>query len=232
MYCTVTDMQNLLPEKISIGDQNIGTPIPGRPGPQRSSLTPNQAREFIGYAQQHIDGRLRPFYVCPLRRAKSFETSILANVNRGTGVNIVVYDSGPFIYKGSVRVQDNQNMEIAEVLEVVNDTTIKVSSLQYSYSSHDSLVSVLEYPDPVPIITARFAVSFYIDKLFVSEQSPDVSTYGTNQRNMANGQLGDILSGQVLLFGQDRTGRRFVRGELFDSYSSPSEKVDKSEDKE
>jgi hypothetical protein len=70
-----------------------------------------------------------------------------------------------------------------------------------------------------------------LDRLFVSQQSPDVSNYGRTQRNIARDSIDDILSGEVLLFGQEHTGRRFVRGSLFDAYDSPAE-VQKGQEKE
>jgi len=70
-----------------------------------------------------------------------------------------------------------------------------------------------------------------LDRLFVAEQSPDVSQYGKSQRNMARNSMDDILTGEVLLFGQEHTGRRFVRGSVLDAYNSPAE-IQKGEEKE
>ena len=114
-YCTVDDMQRILPEKISIGDDNIGTPVPGRTQTKRSNITPSEAERYIEYSQQHIDSRLRNFYSCPLRRTKSFETDLGANVSSGTNVSITVNDSGVFVLGNLVRLQDNDTAAITPV---------------------------------------------------------------------------------------------------------------------
>jgi len=67
------------------------------------------------------------------------------------------------------------------------------------------------------------ACAILLDRLFSAEQSPDVSTYGKTQRNLARDEIDDILSGEIFLFGQEHTGRRFVRGSLFDAFSNPAE---------
>jgi len=238
-YCTVDDMRRILPEKVKIGDQNIGRPLPGRPGnqgSQRSNITPQEAEYYIQYASEYLDGRLRPFYSCPLRRIKSYETEVLNDLTHGSPVRVQVNDSGPFIRGEFVRLQDVNQMETCCVQETAPDdldlTYVTLRHVTNNYLTADNTrISVLEYPDPVPIITAQMAVAFLLDRLFVAEQSPDVSMYGKNQRNLARAQIENILSGEVLLFGQEHTGRRFVRMSLLDKFSSPAE-VQKGAEKE
>ena len=246
MYCTINDLSNILPDNILIGDRNIGTPVPGGPT-GRSNISTDDAKLYIRYAGQYLDGRLRPFYACPLRRTKSYETELLTNVGSGSDVTIAVRDSGAFTpglaldtssstdqvqdSGNMVRIQDKYGYETSWVTEVPNLTTIIVSQVQGNYEVTSGKISVLEYPDPVPLIIARMACSYIIDRFFSAEQSPDVSTYGKTQRNLARAAIEDILNGSILLFGQEHTGRRFLRGSLFDAYKSPAE-VTKGEDKE
>jgi len=234
-YCTVDDLKRILPEKVMIGDSNIGTPVPGRSGNQgskRSNISPQEAERYILYAQQYIDGRLRPYYACPLRRIKSYETEILSDAYPGTNVGIALHDSGEFIRGDLVRLQNKSVMETSEVTETTNITTVTLNRVSGTYLVADgSKISILEFPDPIPLITAQMAVSFILDRLFVAEQAPDVSTYGKTQRNIARAQIENILSGEVLLFGQEHTGRRFVRGSLLDRFDSPAE-IQKGSEKE
>ena len=223
-YCTVQDLRNVLPAKVTIGDTNIGTPQPGRTSTTRSNLSPNESLKYINYAQQYIDSKLRPFYSCPLRRTKSFETETLSNISPGTSVSVTVNDSGPFIRGDIVRLQNKSSMETATVASTPDITTVNLESVTGSYTVADaSKISIVEFPDPIPVVAARLACSFILDRLFVAEQSPDVSNYGENQRNLARNDMDDILTGETLLFGQEHTGRRFIRGSLFDAYKSPSE---------
>ena len=223
-------MQRILPEKVSIGDQNIGTPSPGRAGSQRSNITPDEARHYIEYAQQEIDARLRPFYTCPLRRVKTFETALDSAVSPGTDVSITVRDSGNFGIGQLVRLQDKYGYENVTIKSVDSFTSFTAETVVNSYDP-DGLVSIVEYPDPVPVIAARLACSYLLDRLFSAEQSPDVSNYGKTQRNLARNAIDDILHGEVLLFAQELTGRRFIRGSLFDAYNSPAE-VQRGEERE
>ena len=224
MYCSVADVVTLLPEPITVGNQNIGSPSPGRPNNQSNSdkLTPDEVIRYIRFSQNEIDSRLRPYYVIPLRRIKSFETEILNNVSPGISVDIKVHDSGAFSKGQVVRLQANDHMETAEITAINYMTSIKVDNIKYSYQFYDSKISILEYPDPVPLICARLASSYAFDQLFSAEQAPNISEYGKEQRRLAANAIDSILSGAVLLFGQDHTGKRFVRGSLFDAYQNPT----------
>ena len=234
-YCTVADVRRILPERVTIGDQNIGRRVPGRPGNQgsgRSNISPADTERYILYANQYIDGRLRPYYECPLRRIKSFETEILSNIAAGSDITVTMHDSGSFSRGDLVRLQNKSAMETATVKEVPSLTTVVLVTVTGTYLVSDgSKISILEYPDPIPIVAARLTASYILDRLFVSEQSPDVSAFGKTQRNLARNAIDDILAGEVLLFGQEHTGRRFVRGSLIEPFKSPAE-VQRGEERE
>lgn len=229
-YCDINDMRRILPKNIRIGDTNLGTPTPGS-NASKSNITTTDANEYIQYAEQYIDGRLRPFYLCPLRMIKSYETAAMANIVAGTNVSITIRDTSVFNEGMSLRIQDKNQMETATVSSVTNSTTLVVDSIINNYYADNTKVSILEFPDPITIIAARLAVSFAFDRLYVETQSPDVSNYGKTQRNLARHAVDDILTGEILLMGQERTGRRFVRGQLFDAYDSPAE-IQKGEERE
>jgi hypothetical protein len=222
MYATIEDVRLILPPTVTVGDQNLGTPSPGRPNTNRDKLTSAQIYKYMTYAQQEIDSRLNPFYACPLRRIKSHEEEPLNNISAGNNVKVKLYDSGQFTEGMTVRLQDNSNHELCTVSAVPNATTIRLSSVVNSYEVTDSLISIVKFPDPIPVITARLTVSYAFDELFTAEQSPDVSQYGVTQRKLANNAIDMILAGGVLLVGQEHTGRRFLRGSLYDGYKSPT----------
>jgi len=213
----------LLPEPITIGDTNIGTPSPGRTDPaSRSKLTPDEAIRYIRFAEEEVDSRLRPYYVCPLRRVKTFETEILQNVMNGSSVEVRVHDTGVFSKGQMVRLQSRSQMETDDIGSVKNMTTLVINQVKNTYVMDNSKISILEFPDPIPLVTARLAISYCFDQLFAAEQAPNVSEYGKEQRRLAINSMDNILSGSALLFGQDHTGMRFVRGSLFDAYQNPT----------
>jgi len=133
-----------------------------------------------------------------------------------------VNDTGVFSQGQMVRLQGPQIMETGEIESIKNLTTLVLQRVKYSYETYESRVSVLEFPDPIPLVIARLAVSYVFDELYSADQSPNISEYGKAQRALANNSMDSVLSGTVLLFGQDHTGRRFVRGSLFDSFSNPT----------
>ena len=119
MYCTVQNVIDLLPENVTVGDTNIGTPVPGKTS-KRDKLTPTEITQFIKLAQQEVDSRLRPMYICPLRRIKIHETGLLNNVSAGNNVTLSVQDSGAFAVGQLVRVQSDYSYEEATVSSIPN----------------------------------------------------------------------------------------------------------------
>ena len=222
MYCSVSDMQAVLPENITIGDLNIGTPSPGTTVTKRDKLTPAQAIKFIKIGMQEVDSRLTSFYIVPLRLVKTYETEIMNDVVAGTGVTVRVWSSTSFTTGDIVRLQGSDSMETAEVSEVTSAVAIKLASVTGTYNSDTGKISIIKVPDPIPLITARLAVSYAFDELFSSDQSPNISGYGKEQRNLATNAIDSILEGSIYLFGQEHTGRRFLRGTLIDAYGSPT----------
>lgn len=233
-YSSYQQVQAILAENVVVGNVNIGTPTPGRSGSGsgRSNVSIAECLRYINFADQQIDAKLRPFYVTPLRRIKTHEAPITQDVSHGSAVIVSVEDSGAFTQWDLVRLQSKYQMEYANVIEVPSITTIKLDHVVNNYSAaEDSQISVVRFPDPISLISARLAGSFIYDRLFTQSQSPDLSTYGKTQRTLAGNAIDDILKGAILLTGQDMTGYRFVRGSLFDAFKSAAD-ITKGEEKE
>ena len=223
MYASINDVQDLLPPSVTLGDSNIGsaTPVPGAPASNRNALSPSDVIQYVRWAQQEIDARLRNIYACPLRRIKQFETALENDLTAGANVTVTVEDTSVFSIGDIVRIQDRAGMETTTITSITDFQNMVVTSLSNAYDADNGKISIIKFPDPIPLITARLAVAIAFDKLFTAEQAPDVSQYGQEQRKQAANGIDSILSGTVLLFGQEITGRRFVRGSLFDAYDSP-----------
>lgn len=222
MYCSIDDMKAVLPESITIGDLNIGTPSPGQTVTKRDKLTPVQAMKFIKMAMQEVDSRLTSFYIVPLRLVKSYETEIMNDIVPGNNVKVKVWSTSAFSKGDLIRLQGADSMETASVIEVTDMVTVTLQSITGSYNTDSGKISIIKVPDPIPLITARFAASYAFDELFSADQSPNISGYGKEQRNLASNAIDSILEGSVYLFGQEHTGRRFLRGTLIDAYGSPT----------
>lgn len=221
MYTTVEYVKRFLPPSITVGEGSPGQPVPGRPDSGDSKLSVLGVKKYIQFAQQEIDARLSPFYAVPLRMIKAHEVEPLNNITQGTSVRVAVDSSDVFTLGDRVRVQDLSNNELCEIESIPDHSSMVLDSVSNTYEVDESLISIVQFPNPIPVIAARLTVSYAFDEMFVAEQEPDVSQYGVNQRQLANNSLDSIMAGSVFLIGQEMVGRRFLRGTLYDGYSTP-----------
>lgn len=226
-YCTVNYMRALLPKSITIGDTNITTPVLNKPG-SSNTIDTRTAQLFINFASQEIDSRLSTVYMVPLKKIKTYEETLPADVKSGSK-SITVTDNGPFRAGELVRIGDLYGSEVNEVDLLPDDLSTTgsislVNPVKKNYTvGNQSIVSIVAYPDPVPLVCARIAVAAVIDKMFVAEQNPDVSNYGKSQRTLASNVLDELMAGSVRLNGQEFVGRRFVRMQLRDTMNTSAE---------
>jgi len=228
-YCTIESLKSLLPTSITIGTASQNQPtLQVTAG--RESLSEKGAREFIRLASQQVDSRLSPVYIAPLKRIKIHETELTGNVSRG-GTILTVRDHGPFTVGSLLRITDTRVSDLYEVEDVgdspsdMGKITITPAAVRDYATGYSPLVSLIEYPDPVPLICARLTVGMIIDRMFVAEQSPDVSTYGQSLRAQAGNDIDLILQGAIRLHGQEHNGSRFGRYSVFNAVKLPSFEV-------
>ena len=237
MYCEVKDVEMFLQKIITIGGNNLGTPEPGRlssncnTAGKADHYSPLEAIKQIQNAESFINSRLNPYYVTPLRKIKLFETCLKNNIDSGSNVVVNITDDGPFSIGRKVRFQNSCDYEEA-IITSVSSNTITVNNLANNYSYQDTYISIINFPDPIPMMTARMAASYLIARLFTADQSPDVSSYDKFLRNETKNDMDNLMTGQILLLGQELRGRRFVRGQLFDGWYNPAEDLQRGAEKE
>ena len=228
-YCTIEFMRALLPKTITIGPNNVTTPTLSSPT-LANTIDTRTAQLFINFASQEIDSRLSTVYVVPLHRIKVAKATIIQNCQKG-GTALVVDDNGPFRAGCLVRIGDNSGSasEVNEV-NILPDEAYSTTSLSLLSPvtrnftvGNKSILSLIGYPDPIPLVCARIAVASIIDKQFVAEQNPDVSNYGKSQRTLASNALDELMAGTIRLNGQDFVGRRFVRTQVRDTMNTSAE---------
>ena len=225
-YCTLNLMRAVLPRLITIGDTTMTTPTIQKPAGGTTTIETKEAERFVDMAGQHIDSRLRPIYMAPLKRVRFVETIPISDIKQGV-LKVYVPDNGSFNIGGWVKIEDNAGSEVSTIALIpesdFNEVDLdKAVSRDYLIAS-GATVSFVTYPDPVPSIAARIAVSMIIDKLFTAEQSPDVSAYGKTLRTNAGADIDSILAGTIRLEGQNHTGRRFCRTSVRDTWSTTGE---------
>jgi len=229
-YCTISDLRKVLPKTITLGDDTITTPNVIQIKGKVDTLSTATAMYFIDLATQHINGRLETLYFCPLRRIKQIEVLLTQNIAAGGDI-VYVPDAMAFNVGNLIRISDGTHTETHFVAEMwTNDVArfgqLKLDSvLQFSYTvTAATRVSELIFPNPIPVCCARIACGAIIDKLFITEQSPDAPTaYGKSLRTQATNDLDAILAGAMHLKGQDYNGKRFVRTPMFDTIKSATQ---------
>ena len=226
-YCTTSFLRSILPKTISIGDVNVTSPLLNKPG-TTNTIDTRTAQFYINFASQEIDSRLSTIYVIPLKRIKSVEIPLSEDCQKGSKT-IKVEDNGGFKSGTLVRIGDLYHTEVNEVdrlpeeeYDVNTILLMKTTARNYTLGN-SSIISVISYPDPIPLVCARIAVATIIDRLFVAEQDPDVSKYGGSLRTLASNDLDEIMAGGIRMNGQDFVGRRFVRMSLRDTMNTSAE---------
>jgi uncharacterized membrane protein YdfJ with MMPL/SSD domain len=221
----------MMPKNVTIGSVTVTSPTIQQP--QANTISTTTAQRYLNLSTQWIDSRLRGIYICPLRRMKVLETELIQNIPIGTNY-LMVEDSGNFNLDSMVRITDSVSSETYTVNEIFDNDRNKmgitpVTARAYNLANNP-IVNLVEYPDPIPLITAQIAIGMMFDKIF-STQQPDLSNFGKAQRTQGSNAIDDILQGIIRLDGQDQTGRRFARSSLRDTISTTVE-LQHSRDKE
>lgn len=170
--------------------------------------------QFIRWADQTIDAAISYIYKVPLKRIVRGEFEILSDITAGTST-LYIEDSSRFLQGDIVIVTDRTSTEKKIISSITDETTIVVTvPFVNSFLTANTVVQRLDYPDPVPLISARQAAANLYDKKFAAQASPNMSDYGNTLRAMAENDLNSILNGRVRLLGQKWLGRRFYNPAL------------------
>jgi len=239
-YCTLQDIRNILPKNVTIGDYTTPT-VSSAKG---NTISTSVANSFIYYATQYIDSRISQLYYCPLVKIKKVTVNLLANM-LPSSTDVIVDDISGFYPGGSVYLKDDngsENSVVASISETIveggntvrnfNHLTLSSPTVKAYDAGSNGVVSLIIYPDPIPVMTARLACALMFDKIFVADQEPDISNYGKTLRNLVVIDMNAILSGQIRLYGQELCSRRFVRGQLFDAVKLAIENITIDQGKE
>ena len=222
-YCTLDDVKRILPKSFTIGENTLKDRNTIQSQGRANDVTSESVRRYINFASQYIDGRLRTIYQMPLRRVKTIE-QLLPEGGKSGSFRIKVIDNYPFTQGSYVRISDDDGSEVFTVKSISDDpeelNVVELNRrLPRNFSvAKNSRISILEFPDPIPLLCARYAVSMIIDKVFVGDQVPQEASFGKLQRTLASNDMDDILMGLIRLQGQELTSGRFCRMTMRDSW--------------
>jgi hypothetical protein len=196
---------------------NIGNTL------DKNLVTTDNINYYIQLADSEIDGILSQLYSSPFCEKVDFETTLYSDLDPSNNNYIVLETYCPLAAGDIVLITDGTNEERHEISEVISggDTFETVTDIQYSFTAGARILRVA-YPTPIRFISARIASANIYDKYFSSESSPNTSQFGESLRGLAYDRINDILSGTIILHGQQRIGRRFYNPNLVDQYALPS----------
>lgn len=188
----------------------------------RDTVSSDSIIQYIRWADEELDSALSTIYKVPLKRIVKGEFETLNNISIGD-VTFYIEDSTRFSVGDMINVTDRIVNEKKIISAIPDETTIGVSAAFInSFFGSDSIVQRIGYPDPIPLISARFSAANLYDKHFASQASPNISDYGKSLRIMAENDLNSILNGRTRLVGQKWLGRRFFNPVLLDVNSIAS----------
>jgi len=185
---------------------------------------PNEIVEYyISLGDNQIDGILTEMYRVPLIKCTLGQWDLDASIDE-YNQTIEVTDATNLVPGDQIIIRDDAaNLEEHHIVRTLVDqfsfTVMDPIVSEFDASDEDIRVMRIQFPPPINQISARYAASFIYDKYFAAQNAPNVSDYGNKMRDIAMGQLNDILNGKVILMCQDRIGDRMASPTLDDSYS-------------
>jgi len=182
----------------------------------RDTVGTSSLIQYIRWADEQVDSALSVIYKVPLKRIVKGEFEILAGITAGDAT-FYMEDTSRFFVGDIIIVTDRTNTEKKVISSITDETTVVVSvAFTNNFLTTNTSVQRLGFPDPIPLVSARFAAANLYDKKFAAQVSPNMSQYGNTLRSMAENDLNSVMNDRVKLYGQKWLGRRFFNPALLD----------------
>jgi hypothetical protein len=190
-------------------------------------ITTDILHTYMQDADQTIDSAINGIYVTPLKRVGGPEWRLSADVSEyadGAVLSLVSSQaSASVLLPGDALViYDGDQREEVEVDSVSGDDVTLASPALNLYSLDITRVVRVDFPAQIKFISARLAAANIYDKYFAAQADKNESKYGQFFREMAIGQLNQILAGATILHGQHRIGHLTVNPNLIKAYGNPA----------
>jgi len=230
-YATITLVDRILAQSLT----SATNPITNDPLPlmsignqrDRNAVSDDIVNQYISWADSEVDSTLSEMYVTPICELADMEALLEANIDEYNGY-LVVDRVCPFTSGDVVILTDGTNEERHVIDEVLDTTMFSLEdALGFDFPAITTRVIRVKYPDPIPLVSARYAAADIYDKYLSGESSPQQSDYGGQLRGLGMRDLNNILRGITILHGQRRIGHRFKRPELVDRYRLPASEDDR-----
>lgn len=177
---------------------------------------------YISLADSQIDGILSQQYHYPFRKCVHGQWALDAPISE-YNQTVEVSDATNLVPGDEIVIRDDdtgleENHIVSEVVDQYSFTTLDAIG---DFEGDNVRVIRIGFPPPVNQISARLAAAFIYDKYFAAQNDPNESNYGNKMREVARGQLNDILNGKTILREPcaRRIGDRFGNAYLDDAYA-------------
>jgi len=183
--------------------------------------------QFIQWADAEINAAVSQLYEVPLCEIADFETTLISDINDYNDY-IITPGSCPF-YVGDVILLVEKDYEERHIIdEIVNEDENNifqtVEPISYAFKAACTRVIRLRFPDPITLMSSRWAAASVYEKYFMAEASPSESEYGKWMRSLFRDDINGIINGNIILHGVHRIGRRFFNSTLVSQYGLPRNK--------
>ncbi len=178
---------------------------------------------YIMLADSQVDGILSQQYQTPFEKCAHGQWDLDADIDEYNPL-VEISDTTNLIELDEMIIRDDAN-PVKEELHFVstiidNNRFTTVSPIITTFiASETTRVLRIAFPRPINQISARLAAAFIYDKYYSAQVSPNISDYGEKMRDIAMGQLNDILNGKTILDCGKRIGDRFGGPTLDDTYA-------------
>jgi hypothetical protein len=224
-YSTIQQVNSVIANSLTTGTSASATddPLPliqfGSAFKQ-NLISDDLIYQHIIWADAEIDAALSVLYVVPLREMVDVEFELLANIDEYND-SIEIQDANLLHPGDTIVFIDGSYEERHIVSSVVNNSIIEIQdSLIGHYSSDSTRILRIKYPDPISLISAKYAAASLFDKHF-SGASPNQSDYSKIMKQEGKDLLNNVLQGRQILKGVKRIGNRFYESNLDDRYGLP-----------
>jgi hypothetical protein len=191
-----------------------------------STISEEEVRQYIRWADENLDAWLRDNYRTPLRRVNRGCYPLAVDITAGDEF-LYLADTTRFNPGDLVLIRDSSVSQEMTIETVPSQTRMNFTApVTSSYLAADTNAERIRYPDPIPKTSARLAAAYFFDKYFASQQEPNQSEYGKYLRTLAFNDINLITSGKIRLDVPDAgeyIGRRYYNLVLEDVPFSKAE---------
>lgn len=195
---------------------NIGLSTDGTPtGPNIETYALDDIYFYIRQAQSFIDSHLSSLYKTPVTPIVLKTLSLQYDIDLVYNSTLYITGYENILPGDLIVLSDGTNEEMHEVYDIDGSEVTLIDDIVYEFSSSNTRVLKVHFPNPIPYICAKLACAAFYDKWTKSQSEPTKSDFPDLLRAEAVAELNNITEGRTILTNVQRTGQRFANPNLY-----------------